>query len=70
VIDREGLLDEFERQALTPPDAVGLPNLCSFVYEISADADEEEEEEEVEEDEEVEVEDAGKGKEEEKELAV
>jgi len=46
VIDREGLLDEFERQALTPPDAVGLPNLQLFLHEVSAAADEEEEEEE------------------------
>ena len=68
VIDREGLLDEFERQALTPPDAVGLPNLQMFLHEVRADANEEEEEEEEEEDEAGAVEDAEKGTEEEKEL--
>jgi hypothetical protein len=63
VIDREGLLDEFERQALTPPQAVGLPNLQLFLHEVRAVVDEEEEEEEEGEDDAGAVDDAGKGKE-------
>jgi hypothetical protein len=50
------LLDQLEVQALTPPDAIGLPNLQSFVYESNPYVDGEEEQEEAEQQEEEEVE--------------
>lgn len=34
IFDIDGLLDELERQALTPPGALGLPSLLSFMYEV------------------------------------
>ena len=41
---RGALLDELELQALKAPNAIGLPNLRGFIYEVYPDEEEEEEE--------------------------
>ena len=42
VFDNDALLDRTEVQALTPPGAIGLSSLRTFIYDVSSDEEEEE----------------------------